>query len=78
MTTEEKLLEIYENEGLTEEFFTHFSDEMNSDYEPLSAKMNHLASVYYNNKELIDDIFITLCGWSIDSLCNMTLEIKTK
>lgn len=76
MTTEEKLLKIHENESLMEEFYTHFVDEMNSDDEPYSDKTSQIMQAYFNDKELTDDIFIALCGWSIDTLCNMTLGIK--
>lgn len=55
-----------------EELFIKFQDALNTDDEPMNKKGNRLINTYNgadnNGKKIIDDIFITLCGWSLETL----------
>ena len=41
-----------------------------SDTECPDKKMRRILSAWKENKDLVDDLMITLCGWSVESLLN--------
>lgn len=47
-------------------------DEIVGDNEPFYKRENELLNIYYNaspnEKELIDYVFIAMCGWDLDTL----------
>lgn len=74
--TEEKINKIIGDENLQYEFLSHFIDEINSDEEPFDRKFRQITGIYYTDPDLVNDLLITLCGWSMDSLCDITLGTK--
>ena len=76
MTTEEKINKILEDEDLQLEFISCLVNETNSDDEPFDRKFRQITGMYYTDPNLVNDLLIALCGWSMDSLCDITLRIK--
>lgn len=58
-------------EEFFEKFFEILLNEINSDDEPYYKKSRQLLLASLNN-EHADDFFIAICGWSLESLVNMT------
>ena len=67
--TKEDIQKILDNES--EEFFENFCEvlmnEINSDDEPYDKKGRHLLVSALNN-ENHNDFFVSVCGWTLDSL----------
>ena len=55
------------NEEFLERFFATMLNDINSDDEPYYKKARQLLLAALNN-EHADDFFISICGWSVDSL----------
>lgn len=55
------------NEEFLERFFETLLNEINADDEPYNKKARHLLLAALKS-EAPDDFFISLCGWSLDSL----------
>lgn len=64
---------ILENasEEFLEKFYETLLNEINSDDEPYNKKARHLLIAALKS-EAPDDIFISLCGWSLESLIEKT------
>lgn len=60
-----------DSEEFLEKFFETLLNEINSDEEPYYKKSRQLLLASLNN-EHADDFFIAICGWSLESLVNMT------
>ena len=60
-----------DSEEFFEKFFETLLNEINSDEEPYYKKSRQLLLASLNN-EHADDFFIAICGWSLESLVNMT------
>ena len=60
-----------DSEEFLEKFFETLLNEINSDEEPYNKKSRQLLLASLNN-EHADDFFIAICGWSLESLVNMT------
>jgi hypothetical protein len=60
-----------DSEEFFEKFFETLLNEINSDDEPYYKKSRQLLLASLNN-EHADDFFIAICGWSLESLVNMT------
>ena len=60
-----------DSEEFLEKFFETLLNEINSDDEPYYKKSRQLLLASLNN-EHADDFFIAICGWSLESLVNMT------
>ena len=75
-TTEEKINKILEDEDLQLEFISCLVNEINSDEEPFDRKFRQITRMYYIITDLVNDLLIALCGWSMDSLCDIALRIK--
>lgn len=60
------------NEEFLERFYETMLNEINSDDEPYYKKARQLLLASLDN-EHADDFFIAICGWSLDSL----IEIST-
>ena len=60
------------NEEFLERFFETMLNEINSDDEPYYKKTRQLLFAYLNN-EYADDLFIAVCGWSLESLIEKKL-----
>ncbi len=60
-----------DSEEFFEKFFEILLNEINSDDEPYYKKSRQLLLASLNN-EHADDFFIAICGWSLESLVNMT------
>lgn len=55
------------SEDFLERFYEILLNEINSDDEPYHKKAYHLLVASLNSEDP-DDFFISLCGWSIESL----------
>jgi len=64
----ENLKRIAASEDLMDEFFIKFSDELMSDDEPSDKKFRRLYEAWRDDPKTIDDIMMTLCGWTMESL----------
>lgn len=64
---------ILENasEEFLEKFYETLLNEINSDDEPYNKKARHLLIAALKS-EAPDDFFISLCGWSLESLIEKT------
>jgi len=47
-----------------------FMNELMSDGEPLEKRERELQRVYKKNPRIVDDLFISLCGWSYATILN--------
>ena len=65
---------IAKDEDLMVDFFITFSDEFASDDEPARKKFSRLYAAYEKQPGLVDDILMTLCGWTMETLAKKTLE----
>lgn len=70
----DKIIKIQKDESLSEKFFEVFEKELMSDEEPPDRKFRQLAGQYFSNPEIIDNVLINICGWSMESLVKMTLS----
>lgn len=55
------------SEEFLERFFETLLNEINSDDEPYHKKSRHLLAASLRSEDP-DDFFISLCGWSLDTL----------
>lgn len=69
----ENLKRIANSEDLQEDFFITLAGEMASDEEPARKKWRHLQAAYEKNPEMVNDILMTLCGWTMESLAGKAL-----
>lgn len=70
----EQIQAIIDNasEEFLERFYETLLNEINSDDEPYHKKAYHLLVASLRSEDP-DDFFISLCGWSLDSLIERTL-----
>lgn len=71
--TNEALALIAKDEDLMDEFFIRFSEEVLSDDEPSDKKFRRLYEAWRDDPKAVDDILMTLCGWTMDSLAAKAL-----
>lgn len=64
----ENLKRIAQDEDLMDEFFIKFADEVASDDEPSDKKFRRLYQAWRDCPEIVDDVLMTLCGWTMESL----------
>lgn len=74
MLTDPNLIKIANDEDLMDDFFITLGDEMASDDEPSRKKFRRLMDAYEKDPQFVDDIMMTLCGWTIESLASKTFE----
>ena len=74
MLTDPNLIKIANDEDLMEDFFITLGDEMASDDEPSRKKFRRLMDAYEKDPQFVDDIMMTLCGWTIESLASKNFE----
>lgn len=70
---EKKLNRITSDEDLQDDFFVTLSEEIASDDEPSRKKWNRLKTAYEKNPAIVDDLLMTLCGWTLETLIDETL-----
>jgi hypothetical protein len=70
---EEKIKKIMGDEDLMCDFLVTLSEQMASDEEPAYKKFKKLYASYVENPKLVNDVLMTLCGWTMESLVEMTL-----
>lgn len=61
---------ISKDENRMEDFMSVFDDAVRTDEEIPSRKFTMLYNAYKRNPDIVNDILITLCGWSMESLAN--------
>ena len=74
MLTDPNLIKIANDEDLMDDFFITLGDEMANDDEPSRKKFRRLMDAYEKDPQFVDDIMMTLCGWTIESLAKRTIE----
>lgn len=74
METIEKLERIASDEAMSENFVTNLVSQIYSDEEKPERKFLQLKGAYEKNPELVNDLMLTLCGWSMDTLCDQAIE----
>jgi hypothetical protein len=74
MRTIEKLERIASDEAMSENFVINLVNQIYSDEEKPERKFAQLKDMYEKNPELVNDIMLTLCGWSMDTLCDQATE----
>ena len=74
METIEKLERIASNEAMAESFVINLVDQIYSDEEKPERKFAQLKTAYEKNPELVNDVMLTLCGWSMDTLCDQATK----
>ena len=72
----ENLKKIAESEDLMDEFFIKFSEEVASDDEPSCKKFRRLYEAWRDDPKTVDDIMMTLCGWTMESLAAKALGLR--
>ena len=60
------------SEEFLERFFETLLNEINSDDEPYYKQSRHLLAASLRSEDP-DDFFISLCGWSLDTLIEKTI-----
>ena len=70
----ELLDRIAQDEGLQEDFVLTLADEFASDDEPTRKKFRRLYEAYKEHPDIVNDILMTLCGWTMESLAEKTFE----
>jgi hypothetical protein len=65
--TSKMISKAHKDEAMIEAFGDVFCKEFTSDEEPYHKKYRRLLS-HYENGEMTDDVFMTLTGWSIETL----------
>lgn len=70
----ENLKRIAQDEDLQEDFFITFSDEFAEDDEPSDKKFRRLYQAWRDCPEIVDNVLMTLCGWTMESLAAKTIE----
>jgi hypothetical protein len=74
MGTIEKLERIASDEAMVENFVINLVNQIYSDEEKPERKFAQLKAAYEKNPELVNDLMLTLCGWSMDTLCDQVTE----
>ena len=72
--TDPNLIKIANDEDLMDDFFITLSEEMASDDEPSRKKFRRLMDAYEEYPEIVDDIMMTLCGWTVGTLASKTFK----
>jgi hypothetical protein len=74
MRTIEKLERIASDEAMSENFVINLVNQIYSDEEKPERKFAQLKDMYEKNPELVNSLMLTLCGWSMDTLCDQATE----
>lgn len=69
----ENLKRIAQDEDLQDEFFIQFSEQVASDDEPSDKKFRRLYEAWRDDPGTVDDILMTLCGWTMESLAEKAI-----
>ena len=72
----ESLARIANDEDLMDEFFIKFGEEVASDEEPSDKKYRRLYQAWRDDPKTVDDIMMTLCGWTMESLAANALGLR--
>lgn len=56
------------NEDELSDLWLTLQEEIDSDEECPDKKMRRILATWQMNREIVDDLLITLCGWSLESL----------
>ena len=67
----EEIFELMKNETFAESLMEVIHEQLATDEEPCDKKVRHLLASYNDNKDVIDDFMISLCGWSMSTLIDM-------
>lgn len=70
MANEELINEFLNNEGLFFQLTETIHEEMQSDDEPFDRVARNLLIAYSEHPGVVDDVMMSLCGWTMESLMN--------
>ena len=72
---DKNIKKIANSEDLQENFFITLDEEMASYEEPARKKWRELQAEYEKNPETVNNILMTLCGWTMESLAEKAQEV---
>lgn len=64
----QELEELLNDSAAMANLIETINKEMADDDEPFEKKGRHLLVTYLDSPEIVDDVLITLCGWSMETL----------
>ena len=62
--------EFLQNRGLLTQLGELIHNEIINDDEPSDKISRNLLDVYLQHPDVVDDVMISICGWSMESLMN--------
>lgn len=68
MINKELINEILQSEGLLYQLTETINEEIQNDDEPLDKKARNLLIAYIEHPEAVDEVMMSLCGWTMESL----------
>lgn len=68
MINKELINEILQSEGLLYQLAETINEEILNDDEPLDKKARNLLITYSEHPEVVDEVMVSLCGWTMESL----------
>ena len=68
MANKEQIEEFLQNEGLLFQLTELIHEEINMDDEPYNKVARNLLDAYVQNPEAVDEVMMSLCGWTMESL----------
>lgn len=68
MINKELINEILQSEGLLYQLAETINEEILNDDEPLDKKARNLLITYSEHPEVVDEVMMSLCGWTMESL----------
>lgn len=68
MINKELINEILQSEGLLYQLAETINEEILNDDEPLDKKARDLLITYSEHPEVVDEVMMSLCGWTMESL----------
>ncbi len=60
--------DFMQSEGLLYQLAETIHKEIQNDDEPLDKKARNLLIAYSEHPEVVDEVMMSLCGWTMDSL----------
>lgn len=70
MVDKEKITDFLQSEGLLYQLAETIHEEIRNDDEPLEKVAHKLLLTYWEHPEVVDEVMMSLCGWTMESLMN--------
>lgn len=68
MANKELIDDFLQSEGLLYQLAETIHKEIQNDDEPLDKKARNLLIAYSEHPEVVDEVMMSLCGWTMESL----------